>query len=80
LAAVSPEIPIVYTPRFREFGIQVLDGGTSTILITHCPWCASVLPASLRDKWFDELARIGVDPYAGSIPEEFLDDRWYASA
>jgi hypothetical protein len=36
-AVESQEIPIEYTPKFREFGVRVLDGGTSTLLLIHCP-------------------------------------------
>jgi uncharacterized protein DUF6980 len=38
-AVESEEIPIDYTPKFREFGVRVLDGGASSILLNVCPWC-----------------------------------------
>ena len=38
LAVSSEEIPIVYEPKFREYGIRVLDGGTSNIELLYCPW------------------------------------------
>ena len=60
-SANNAEIPIVFTPKFREFGIRVLDGGTSTVQLLFCPWCAQLLPSSLRDEWFDELERLGTD-------------------
>lgn len=77
LAVESDEIPIVYTARYREFGVRVLDGGTSTIELLYCPWCGQKLPESLRDRWFDELERRGIDPATGELPAEFTDDRWY---
>lgn len=76
-AVEDPDIPIVYTPKFREFGIRVLDGGSSSILLSYCPWSGAKLPSSLRDKWFDELERRGIDPRSNNIPAEFLDERWY---
>jgi hypothetical protein len=73
----DPDIPIVYSPKFRELGIRVLDGGDSTIAIQYCPWCGNRLPDSLRNEWFDELERLHIDPYGDAIPEQFLNDRWY---
>jgi hypothetical protein len=73
----DPDVPLVYTPKFREIGIRVLDGGDSSILIRFCPWCGHELPESLRDKWFVELERLHVDPFGDKLPAEFLDDRWY---
>jgi hypothetical protein len=80
----EPEIPINGTPKFREIGICVLDGegggiGESNILITFCPWCGGKLPASMRNEWFEELERRGIDPYGDKIPTEFLSEKWYES-
>jgi hypothetical protein len=79
-AVSSAEIPIVYTARFREIGIRVLDGGSSFIVMMFCPWCGKKLPPSLRDEWFDALESRGIDPYADEIPPEFSDERWYKGA
>lgn len=73
----DPDIPITYTPKFREFGVRVLDGGNSALGIAFCPWCGEKLPSSLRDAWFDELERRGIDPAGSEIPAEFSDDQWY---
>jgi hypothetical protein len=79
-AISGPEIPIVYVREFREFGIRVLDGGSSFIELSFCPWCGQKLPKSLRDRWFDELERRGIDPATDEVPAEFTDDRWYKVA
>ncbi len=71
------DLPIFYVEKFREYGVKVLDGGTSYISIGYCPWCGRQLPASLRDRWFEELERQGLDPFKDPVPEEFEDDRWY---
>ena len=71
------EVPIVYVPKYREFGIRILDGGTSYIVLVFCPWCGKRLPESLRDAWFEELERLGIDPTGSNIPPEFSDERWY---
>jgi hypothetical protein len=76
-AVESDEIPIVYTAKFREYGICVLDGGPSYLRFTHCPWCGKKLPDSMRKAWFHKLDQLGVDPAKDKIPAEFTDDRWY---
>jgi hypothetical protein len=78
----EPDIPVEWTAKFREIGINVLDGkggtvGESNILIAFCPWCGNKLPESLRDEWFSELERRNIDPYGDNIPDIFLDGRWY---
>jgi hypothetical protein len=78
-AIETSEIPIVYTPKFREYGVRVLDGGTSTIELLYCPWCGQKLPVSLRSRWFEELERRGIDPYGSDVPAEFTDERWFAN-
>ena len=76
-ALEEPDIPITYSPKFREVGIEYLDGGTSILLLSFCPWSGDKLPESLRDAWFDELERRGIDPHEGPIPPEFQTDQWY---
>jgi hypothetical protein len=76
-SVIDPTVPVDYIPKLREFGIQVLDGGSSILTIAFCPWCGQKLPNSLRDHWFDTLERLGVDPSSDAIPPEFTDDRWY---
>ena len=77
-AVADDEIPIVYVPKLREFGVRVLDGGQSSIQLHACPWCGTTLAESLRDQWFDELARRGIDPARDAVPPEFADERWWS--
>lgn len=71
-----PDALVRFVPRFQEYGLVVHDGGTSHVGITYCPWCGSRLPASQRDRWFDELEARGIDPWEDELPPEFEDDRW----
>lgn len=72
-----PDAIMSYSAKFDEYGIIVHDGGSSSISIDHCPWCGSKLPESQRDRWFDELEKLGfTDPSEEKIPEIFTDDRW----
>jgi hypothetical protein len=79
-AIADPDVPIVYSAKFREYGISVLDGGTSYIVIQYCPWCGEEFPSSLRDKWIARIEKLGLEPGDARIPDEFLDDRWYREA
>jgi hypothetical protein len=73
------ETAIVYSPKFREYGIPVLDGGSSFIVIGHCPWCGKILPVTLRDEWFNEIESRGFEAGDDSLPTEFTSDAWWRS-
>jgi hypothetical protein len=65
-----PDALLHYADRFDEYGLLVHDGGASSILIRFCPWCSLELPTSKRERWFEELARLGfADPGSQPIPE-----------
>ena len=49
---------ILYSAKFGEYGIPVLDGGSSYITLEFCPWCGTKLPPSKRDEYFDRLEAI----------------------
>ncbi len=73
-----PDNLISYTAMFDEYGIIIHDGGTSVIGINFCPWCGSKLPESKRDRWFEELEKLGfTDLFIQDIPEKFKTDEWY---
>ena len=71
------ETAIRYSPKFREYGIPVLDDGDSYIVIAHCPWCGSQLPTSLRDRWFEQLEKLGLDIDDPRMPEALRTDEWW---
>ena len=73
----SDETSVVYVPKFREYGIRILDGGTSFQILIFCPWCGKKLPESLRDIWFDKLEHLGIDPSGNDIPPEYSDAHWW---
>lgn len=76
---LSKEVPVTYYPKFREYGISVLDGGSSFIEINACPWCSSKLPGSLRLQWMEKISSLGLEPDSQSIPPEYLSDKWWNS-
>jgi hypothetical protein len=43
------EVAIRYVPKFQEYGILYLDGGTSFQDMKFCPWCGKKLPDSMRE-------------------------------
>ena len=44
-----PDALVTYSPRWREYGLIVHDGGSSWVSIRFCPWCGSRLPESVRE-------------------------------
>lgn len=81
LADVCPDALVCYSDKFREYGLVIHDGGSSSKPICFCPWCGSKLPDSLRDRWFAELTALGIeDPWEQEIPEPFRTGAWYRGA
>lgn len=76
-ACEDDESPVTFIRKFRAYGIRVLDGGTSFIAISFCPWSGDKLLASLRKEWFARLRDLGIDPGVDEIPEEFQAEHWY---
>jgi len=74
------ETAIEYIPKFREYGITVLDGGSSYIVIAHCPWCGLLLPKSLRERWFSLLEEKGLEPNDQNIPKALRSDEWWKTS
>lgn len=73
-----PDVLVVYVPKYDEFGLPIHDGGSSYLLIRHCPWCGTSLPDSKRDLWFSALQRMGLENADDeSIPDEFRSDLWW---
>jgi hypothetical protein len=79
-AVADPDVPVDYVPKFREYGIRILDGGSAVLRITHCPWDGSPLPESLRDAWFDAIEAMGLGPGDEDIPPEYESDAWWRTA
>lgn len=72
-----PDLLIDYNSKFDEYGIMVHKGGTTVCCIDFCPWCGAQLPASKRDRWFDTLKKLGIDPWEDDVPERFQSAAWY---
>jgi hypothetical protein len=76
-ACDDPDSAVTFNPKFREYGIKVLDGGSSYVEILFCPWSGQKLPGSLRDEWFNKLEAQGIDPGVDPIPLEFQSELWH---
>ncbi|MEV0670873.1 hypothetical protein [Mycobacterium sp. NPDC050441] len=70
------DYPLEYLPKFREWGIAILDGGSSVSVISYCPFCGVKLPSSLRDEWFDRLENLGLE-VDDPLPIELQSDAWW---
>ena len=71
------EVAILFIPKFREYGIRILDGGDSMQTIYFCPWCGTKLPPSLRDLWFEEIGTLGLEPESREMPSKYKNDQWW---
>jgi hypothetical protein len=72
-----PDMVIVYSPHWNEFGLPIHDGGASKVTIFYCPFCGVRLPESKRDLWFENLETLGISPLEDDIPEKFRSDAWW---
>lgn len=70
------DTPVYYVRKFNEYGLKILDDGSSYIITQFCPWCGEKLPESKRDQWFEEVERLGIDPWTGVVPEKYQTDEW----
>lgn len=78
-AITADEIGLCYIPKFREYGISILDGGSSYLIIKFCPFCSNNLPESLRSEWFNRVERLDLEPsgWESKLPEKFKTDAWW---
>lgn len=76
-AVAAVDLPLIYVSKFREFGIEYTDGGSSYQLIVFCPFCGERLPESLRDEWFDALERLDLEPEDPGVPSTYATDEWW---
>lgn len=66
-----------YDARYDAYWVKA--GGAKQLLF-FCPWCGEKLPPSQRDRWFDELEALGVDPAIDPVPEIFRSGAWRGAA
>lgn len=74
---LSGDVKIKYNSKFREYGIPVKDGGSAVQNISFCPWCGKQLPSSLRDKWFEVIDGLGLEPGDPEITEKYKTESWW---
>ncbi len=70
-------VAIDYSPRVREYGIDIRDSEIAQQNILFCPWCGRKLPKSFRDLYFDTLEKLGYEPFDDNIPEKYKTDEWW---
>ena len=81
-AFTGDDLLVEYYEVFREFGLPYPRGsGGGRQKLRFCPWCGRVLPAGLRETWF-ELVREGSGlldawPRDRRVPKEFKSDEWW---
>ncbi|WP_439651717.1 DUF6980 family protein [Microvirga puerhi] len=77
--ACDTQVPIIYDPSIREFGVSVLDGGLSQMSLRFDPWSGKPLPNSLRDEWLKAVEALGIDPWneRDKMPSRLTDETWW---
>ncbi|HEX8214122.1 MAG TPA: hypothetical protein VF582_01475 [Allosphingosinicella sp.] len=53
-----------------------MPAGSAKQQLFYCPWCGERLPPSQRDRWFEELEALGIDPGSDAIPEDYQSGAW----
>ncbi|MEM7780234.1 MAG: hypothetical protein AAF697_07595 [Pseudomonadota bacterium] len=59
-----------------RFDIYWVPAGSAKQQLFYCPWCGEKLPPSQRDRWFDELEAMGIDPNVDPIPSAYQSGEW----
>lgn len=59
-----------------RFDVYWVPAGGALQRLSFCPWCGEQLPPSQRDRWFDELEAMGIDPDIHPIPELYRSGAW----
>jgi hypothetical protein len=59
-----------------RFDVYWVEAGAAKQALFFCPWCGERLPPSQRDRWFDQLEALGIEPATGHIPEHFQSSAW----
>jgi hypothetical protein len=74
---IAADRPVLYDPVFDEYRLVAAGLMPDRTLIRTCPWCATPLPRSQRERWFAELEHDGLSPDHPALPERFRTDRWW---
>jgi hypothetical protein len=72
----DPRVPVEYNARFREYSLALVES-VARQSIRYCPWCGAELPSSVRELFFTEMERLGIDYPSESPPAPFVDDTWW---
>jgi ribosomal protein S27AE len=59
-----------------RFDLYWIEAGGAKQQLFYCPWCGEALPPSHRDRWFDALDALGIDPGVDPVPEPFKTGAW----
>ena len=72
-----PDTLLVFHEIFGEYGLPIRDGGTSYLVVKHCPFCGGRLADSARDAWFDAVEVVGLaDAAFDQLPPRLRSSAW----
>ncbi len=77
-----PDSPFNYNPKMREFSVKlgeywIYPVHGEILVINNCPFCGYKFPDSLRDKYFEDMEKLGINPWINEVPEEYKSDKWW---
>ncbi|WP_417512872.1 DUF6980 family protein [Minwuia sp.] len=82
--ATDHQTPFAYNPRWREYGIRMIDWEQPTFeqplrydRIRYSPWCGRRFPKSMKDEWLYEMKRLKIAPDAEAPPWAYDSDVWW---
>ncbi|WP_417512870.1 DUF6980 family protein [Minwuia sp.] len=82
--ATDHQTPFAYNPRWREYGIRMIDWERPTFeqplrydRIHYSPWCGRRFPKSMKDEWLHEMKRLKIAPDAEAPPWAYDSDVWW---
>jgi len=74
---------IGYSPKVREYFINLRNDQVAIYRISYCPWCGEKSPESLRNLWFNilrtkhNLSNPLRKEQENLVPDEFKSDEWW---
>lgn len=74
------ECALGYSAQFREFSLEVRPGRPVLQRLAFCPFSGRAFPEPLRNRFFDELASLGLDDGLADMeraPTEYQSETWW---
>jgi hypothetical protein len=68
---------VLYTPKWRSYGIVINGNPDNQIFLTYCPFCGKKLPEELLLEYDTATRNRETGKPLDPLPEEFKTDEWW---